>query len=189
MDHVLTIILANDRRNFSYYFYEIGHETVISRNLRLLRKEHQELIVVSDYRERVCPDDCVTVISTNSCGTLKEAWIQIRDYDFKVCKMLYGNVVLSSRMIDSIHKDKRHLGLYGNKQRIFGFVLHRDKKNDFLTWSLREWRKHPDADLSNMIQFCSGKLLLSSDYSNEYTDEIELEALNDDRKHKRNDVV
>jgi hypothetical protein len=188
MDRILTIILANEKRNFSLYFAEIGDETVISRTFRLLEQDRAEIVVISDYRERVCPGGCVSIIPTTTCGTLREVWTNVRDYEFKLCRVLYGSVVLSNRMAKSIQQDKRHIGLYGNDKRVFGFVLHRDRKNDFLAWSLREWRKHPMVDLSSMVQFCSGKLLLSTDYSDEYYSDIELKALNDDRKYKRSDV-
>jgi hypothetical protein len=187
MDHVLTIVLANEKHNFLRYFAEIGNETVLSRNLRLL--ESNNPVVICDHREWVCPDDCVTVIPASAHGALKEAWVNIRDYEFKFCKVLCGQIVLSQRMAYSIQQDRRHIGLYGNLKNVFGFVLHKERKHDFLSWSLNEWRKSPNADLSTMIQFHTGKLLLSHDYSDTYSPEIEQEALNDDKKHKRINVV
>jgi hypothetical protein len=188
MDCILTIILANDERNFSLYFAEIGDETVISRTLRLLEQDRAEIVVISDYRERVCPGGCVSIIPTTTRGTLREVWTNVRDYEFKICRVLYGSIVFSYRMAKSIQQDKRHIGLYGNEKRVFGFILHRDRKHEFLAWSLREWRKHPEADLSSVVQFYSSKLLLSADYSDEYTPEIELRVLNDDKKYKRSNV-
>ena len=184
MDHTITIVLANDAQRFRSYFAEIGDETVITRLLRMVKVDGQTLIVVSDHREKVCPEDCVTIVPTSGTGTLQEIWINVRDYEFKTCRVLSGDTVLSYRMAKSIRQDRRKVGLYGNAQEVFGMVLQNSTKTDFLRWSLREWRKSSNADLSNVIQFYSGKLLLSSDYSGQYKSEIEDEVVKDDRKNK-----